>query len=421
MTWQVAGAAWRAIIDLPARGQAADWEAMADEKEAPENSSGSSGLVLTALQHRLITTALAALSVFVLCALLFLLFRLLSALVSGFSNVLLPLAVATILAMLLRPLVGFVEERTRLGRTTVIILLYFLVLLFLTAVLWWIIPVIIEQGVRFFRMLPAIYEGLREMIALRFPQLIQFLNETLGKERMAGLGETVQSQIAETAQGFMMKVASTGPAYFTKFFSLTAAAAIVPVYLFFFLRSNPLTIREMECQLSWIREDIREDIVFLMRQFAHSIETFFQGQVVVGLIMGILLAAGFSIAGIEFGFALGLLIGLLNIIPYLGTIIGLGSVLPVAYLQPDGGLTLVAVGLGIFIAVQMLEGYLLTPRIMGNRTGLHPLTIIIAIFFWGTALGGIMGMILAIPLTAFFVVAWRLLREKYLNQWTKQN
>lgn len=394
---------------------------MGDEKNKEEAASGSSGLVLTALQHRLITTALAALSVFVLFALLFLLFRLLSVLVSGFSNVLLPLAVATILAMLLRPLVGFVEERTRLGRTMAIVLLYFLVILVLSAVLWWIIPIIIDQGVRFFRMLPAIYEGLREMIAIRFPQLLQFLNETLGEERLAGIGESVQAQVAETAQDFLMKVASTGPAYFTKLFSVTAGAAIVPVYLFFFLRSNPVTIRELERQMSWIREDIREDLVFLMRQFAHSIETFFQGQVVVGLIMGILLAGGFSIAGIEFGFALGMLIGLLNIIPYLGTIIGLGTVLPVAYLQPDGGLVLVAVGLGIFIAVQMLEGYVLTPRIMGNRTGLHPLTIIIAIFFWGTALGGIMGMILAIPLTAFFVVAWRLLREKYLNRWTEQN
>ncbi len=70
----------------------------------------------------------------------------------------------------------------------------------------------------------------------------------------------------------------------------------------------------------------------------------------------------------------------------------------------------------VFSIVQMIEGYILTPRIMGDRTGLHPLTIIIAIFFWGSALGGILGMILAIPLTAFLVVLWRLAREKYIGQ-----
>ena len=70
----------------------------------------------------------------------------------------------------------------------------------------------------------------------------------------------------------------------------------------------------------------------------------------------------------------------------------------------------------VFTPVQAIESYVLTPRIMGNRTGLHPIAVIIAIFFWGTAFGGIWGMILAIPLTAFGVVFWRLLREKYMTQ-----
>ena len=87
-----------------------------------------------------------------------------------------------------------------------------------------------------------------------------------------------------------------------------------------------------------------------------------------------------------------------------------------AYFQSDGGsIQLVLFALAIFTAVQIIEGYLLTPRIMGKSTGLHPLVIIIAIFFWGTALDGILGMILAIQLTAFFVVAWRLLKQKYLH------
>ena len=98
---------------------------------------------------------------------------------------------------------------------------------------------------------------------------------------------------------------------------------------------------------------------------------------------------------------------------YLGTILGLAAVLPTAYFQADGGFLTLALCLGVFILVQMIEGYFLTPRIMGQQTGLHPVTIIIAIFFWGTALNGILGMILAIPLTAFMVTAWRLAKRKY--------
>lgn len=402
---------------LPDRAGLANLLLMSEKGRETEGSNPQPGLVLTSLQHRLITTALAALSVSVLCVLLFALFRLLSALVSNFSNVLLPLAVAGVLAMLLRPVVAILEERVRLNRIAAISLLYSLVVFCLGAILWWMIPFMVDQGVRFIQTLPSIYDGLRELLEVRFPQLMQFLNETVGEERLRGIGETIQNQIAATARSAIAASASVGQAWFAGAFAFAAGTAIVPVYLFFFLRSNPVTIQELDKQLAWLPDDLREDIIFLVRQFAHSIETFFQGQVVVGLIMGILLALGFSFAGIEFGFAIGILIGLLNIIPYLGTIIGLSSVLPIAWFQPEGGPILAAIALTIFVAVQMLEGYFLTPKIMGNRTGLHPLTIIIAIFFWGTALGGILGMILAIPLTAFFVVAWRLLREKYLTKW----
>ena len=74
-------------------------------------------------------------------------------------------------------------------------------------------------------------------------------------------------------------------------------------------------------------------------------------------------------------------------------------------------------GLVVFVVVQLIESYGLTPRIMGDRTGLHPMAIIVAVFFWGSALSGILGMILAIPLTAFLVVFWRLAKEKYIEEW----
>src|SRR5690606_11986336 len=119
---------------------------------------------------------------------------------------------------------------------------------------------------------------------------------------------------------------------------------------------------------------------------------------------------------LKFGLIVGLMLGILNIVPYLGTIIGLSVALPLALLQPNGGMPLVGLVLLVFILVQVIEGWYLTPKIMSDRTGLHPVAIIVSIFFWGTALSGILGMVLAIPLTAFFVTAWRLVKRKYLHR-----
>jgi predicted PurR-regulated permease PerM len=90
------------------------------------------------------------------------------------------------------------------------------------------------------------------------------------------------------------------------------------------------------------------------------------------------------------------------------------TVLPIAYFQEDGGPLLIGLCALVFIIGQLLTDYVFTPRIMGKKTGMSPMLIIFSIFFWGAALGGLLGMILAIPLTAFFLVFWRLAREKYL-------
>ena len=120
--------------------------------------------------------------------------------------------------------------------------------------------------------------------------------------------------------------------------------------------------------------------------------------------------------GLKFGLVLGFLLGFLNVIPYLGSMVGLSITLPLSYFQPEGGLSTLIGVIIVLLIVQMVEGYILTPKIMGDRTGLHPMAIIFAVFFWGAALGGILGMILAIPLTAFLVVFWRLAKEKYISE-----
>ena len=157
-------------------------------------------------------------------------------------------------------------------------------------------------------------------------------------------------------------------------------------------------------------------MAYLGKEFVSILVAFFRGQLLIALMQGILYAIGFSIVGLRYGLVLGLLLGFLNIIPYLGSIVGLGTTIPIAYFQEGGGLGTVIAVVVVFTVVQLIESYVLTPRVMGDRTGLHPLAIIIAIFFWGSALGGISGMILAIPLTAFLVVFWRLAREKYITE-----
>ena len=101
--------------------------------------------------------------------------------------------------------------------------------------------------------------------------------------------------------------------------------------------------------------------------------------------MGVGYAIGFSISGLKFGITLGLLFGLLNIVPYLGSIVGIITALLVAYLQPGGiaesGEWTVLLGCGIsFVVVQLIESYYLTPKIMGQQTGLHPVVVMVSIF-----------------------------------------
>ena len=109
--------------------------------------------------------------------------------------------------------------------------------------------------------------------------------------------------------------------------------------------------------------------------------------------MGVGYAIGFSICGLQFGLALGLLFGMLNVVPFLGSVVGVVTTLLVAYLQPAGilesGEMTVLYGCGAtFLIVQLLESYWLSPKVMGERTGLHPVAIIASVFFWGIVFGG---------------------------------
>jgi predicted PurR-regulated permease PerM len=230
---------------------------------------------------------------------------------------------------------------------------------------------------------------------------------------IASMVENLREQAGKASSAMLPSLKAVGGGFFA-ILSFAAHAVVVPLYLFFFLLSRSEPTHKLPENLTFLPENARTDIVFLIREFIGLIVSFFRGQLVIGLLMGVLLSIGFSIIGLQYGLVLGLILGILNVVPYLGTIVGLVLTIPLAFLQPEGGPKLVVLVLLVYSIVQFIEGWFLTPKIMGDRTGLHPAVIIFAIFFWGTALDGVLGMVLAIPLTAFFVTAWLLIKKKYL-------
>ena len=405
-----------------------------------------------------------------------------------FSGVIWSLAVSVMLAILLRPIVTFFEDRFSLGRITSILLLYGLVVLSAGSATWFLGGKVISQTREFVgsvsewpdkleskgrKSLPPetweaisgqvetfkeywknltrlenpsfggdleeneklIYDSLdlshRETVrSLDADERKDFFAISSAEERKSFLErkaleirnrvrETIEKrgeQIAEKSAE-VLKGAWSG---LVDIFAQITFLAVIPIYLFYFLSSNRNFFVDLDKELGFLSDSLREDFVFLIREFVGIMVAFFRGQLIIGLMMGVGYAIGFSLSGLKFGITLGLLFGLLNIVPYLGSIVGIITTLCVAYLQPGGiaetGQWSVLLGCGIsFVVVQVVESYFLTPRIMGQQTGLHPVLIIVSIFFWGTALGGILGMIFGIPLTAFLIVAWRLICRKHLN------
>jgi predicted PurR-regulated permease PerM len=351
-----------------------------------------------------------------LCAIGWLLYVLLAGVasfISAFSVVIWPLAVAGILALLMRPVVTVFEHRLKVKRPVAVVLLYLVFLLLVAGLLVTFLPVLVSEILEFIAYLPTLWQKTVAWSEQHFPEWLAIVRPYLDNPTVKATLDGLTHQAQDLLGNLAPTLKSAGAGIFG-LFGFAASLAIIPVYLFFFLLSNDDPTQALPEHLPFLQKEHRDDVVFLVREFLGILVAFFRGQLLIGLIMGLLFATGFSLAGLKFGLAIGLLMGLLNIVPYLGSILGLSVALPLAYLQPDGGgLTMLGVCLGVFAAVQAIEGWFLTPRIMGKQTGLHPVVIIVAVFFWGKALGGVLGMMLAVPLTAFFVTAWRFVRRKY--------
>ncbi len=335
--------------------------------------------------------------------------------VGAFQNILLPPIVAGILAMLLRPYYNLLVKACRGSQAGGLILFLLLALIPLGVFIWLFSIFAGNQLLQLFKDLPSMLNAMLETGRSLWPQGTALLEKYGLMSEFDNLLKDPVEMVANVLRASWERMLQPIAQMFQSVAGLFAWA-VLPLYLAFFLKAKPFEPEQMSEFLPFLKKETREDAIYLFDQFVGILLTFFRGQIIIALAQGILFAIGFGLVGFPYSIVIGLMLGLLNIIPYLGSIVGLGVALPLAYFGDDGGVLRVALTLVVFGAVQTIEGYLLTPRIMGNRTGLHPALIIFAVFFWGVALGGIIGMILAIPLTAFAVVFWRLLKKKYITE-----
>ena len=183
------------------------------------------------------------------------------------------------------------------------------------------------------------------------------------------------------------------------FFGLLAGLALVPVYAFYLLLEKRGIETHWKDYLPVTSSAFKDELIFVIKSINDHMIAFFRGQVLVAMCDGVLYTAGFLIIGLPYAVLLGVMATFLTMIPFLGAIVTCGAALVIAFVQ-FGDWQHPMLVLAVFAVVQSLEGLVIQPKIMGDRTGLHPLTIIIAVMVGTTVFGGLLGGILAIPLTA---------------------
>ena len=319
------------------------------------------------------------------------------------SEVLLPFVVGAAVAYFLDPAAVRLERRgwSRTLATSVISAAFFLVV---GAAVLLLVPLLQAQFVEFATHLPgyvdrgwAVIQGaLMEIQGRIAPEDFDRLRAALGSHAGGAL-----SWLGDLLKG----VVSGGLALF----NLLSLVFLTPLVTFYLLRDWPKVTSRIE---SWLPREDAQGILTVLSEIDAALAGFARGQALVCLTMGVLYAAALSLAGLQFGLLVGLGIGALTVIPIVGAAVGAVVSLGLAALQ-FGTWPEILVIAGIFAAGQIFEGNLLSPKLVGDRVGLHPLWIVFALLAGG-ALFGFLGVLLAVPVASALGVLARHEVRRYL-------
>jgi predicted PurR-regulated permease PerM len=379
-----------------------------------------------------------------------------ASLISFLQPILIPVAIAVILAYLLDPLVTELCRR-KMGRGMAIVVIFASVFIALTGLVWWVVPTISVQSANFARELPGYTQKARDRIVDIIVQYNRVVGGNTGRGKSASSGlvnfllgtppphapsptatvaptplpETTASPV-ESISAAPAKISSAErqqleakagkvipnlerylPGLAEKMWNIVKKSIggflgitgfllsliMVPIYLFFLLKERPRIEKRWKDYLPLRASPLKDEIAAALSEINSYTIAYFRGQLLVCLVDGTLIGSILTLFGLNFAPLIGLLVVILTMIPYIGIVIcWVPAVLIAAFQWGDWTHPLIVTI--IFIVVQNLEGMFYAPRIVGKSVGLHPMTVIVSIFVWGLLIGGLLGPILAVPLTA---------------------
>ena len=319
------------------------------------------------------------------------------------APILTPFAVAAALAYLGDPLVDRLEA-WKLSRTLSVVVVFLVMSLLLVAAVLIAVPLLERQIEGLVQRLPKYLNWLRDTALPWVEQRVGLDADTLALERLVNLVRDNWQQAGGIAAAVGQRLTQSGLALVGLVVNLT----LIPVVTFYLLRDWDKLIAAID---DLIPRKYNDDVSRLARQSDSVLGAFLRGQLLVMLGLGLIYAIGLSILGLEFGFLIGIIAGILSFVPYLGTIVGVLIAVIVAVVQFQDILHPVLV-LGVFGIGQTLEGSVLTPWLVGDKIGLHPVAVIFAVMAGGQ-LFGFLGILLALPVAAVLMVLIREANSRY--------
>ena len=326
------------------------------------------------------------------------------------SHLLVPFFIAAFLAYIGDPVVERLQ-RCGIPRTLGVLVVFIIFIAVVVFVAFLVIPKIQEQLDMLIRVLPAFIDWVEKIIA----QLWNNRFNTQGVINPDHLKQTVSSQLGHIG-GMMNWLVKAITHSGLAIIDFVIKLVLIPVVTFYLMRDWPklkIALRKL------IPRSKENTVVSLVTQADTVLAAFLKGQLFVMIALAIVYSIGLSIVGLNFAIILGVVIGCISIVPYLGSIMGVILAITIAAFQFNSIGPVLWV-LPVFIIGHILEGMVLTPWLIGGRVGLHPVAVIFSVLAGGV-LFGFFGVLLALPVATVIMVFVRYYRDRYLTSYLYAN